>query len=301
LAGGGPMRDERIRGVEAELAIACIQFAPRICEKELNVKRSCELLRDAAERGARLCVLPELASSGYVFNRREEAYAVSESVPGGEATEAWTAVARERGIYVVAGVAEREGVCLYNTAVLIGPEGYVGKYRKMHLWHEEKLFFEPGDLGFPVYKTEVGRVGMAICYDLWFPESLRLMAVQGADLVCVPTNWVPVPGHARGERPMAVYLCMAAAHCNGLFVAAADRVGRERGQEFLGNSVIVGPSGSLLAGPASDEREETLIARCNVSDARRSRNWNELNQVLRDRRTDYYSETLGAPVQAHAF
>jgi N-carbamoylputrescine amidase len=110
----------------------------------------------------------------------------------------------------------------------------VGTFRKMHLWAAENLFFEPGNLGFPVFKTPFGRIGTFICYDGWFPESYRLCALQGADIVCIPTNWVPIPGQDATREAMANILCMAAAHANSMFVAAADRVGVERGQPFIG-------------------------------------------------------------------
>ena len=164
-------------------------------------------------------------------------------------------------------------------------------------WAAENLFFEPGDLGFPVFKTPIGRIGVAICYDGWFPETFRLQALQGADVVCVPTNWVPIPGQEAGRPAMANILHQAAAHSNSLFIACADRVGTERGQPFEGQSVIVNCTGWLVAGPASRDREEIIYGRVDLADARRKRNWNEFNQVLRDRRTDVYDEMLGSELK----
>ncbi len=279
---------------EAALRVACIQFEPRVGEGEGNLERSAALIRRAAEEGARLVVLPELASSGYVFETREEAFALAEPVPGGPACAAWGALAAAHGLWIVAGIAERAGERLFNSAVLIGPEGHVGTFRKMHLWNEENLFFEPGDLGFPVFRTPIGRIGMLICYDGWFPEAWRLCALQGADIVCVPTNWVPIPGQEPGREAMANILVMAAAHANSIFVAAADRIGTERGQPFVGQSLIVGHTGWPVAGPASATEEEILYANVNLADARRQRNWNAFNQPLRDRRSDIYGEMLGS-------
>lgn len=292
---------ERVRGQESLIKVACIQMEPHVGEKDKNVRTSVERIEDAVRQGAKLVVLPELCNSGYVFNAREEAWSLAEPVPGGPTCEAWAAVARQRGLFIAAGICERDGNKLYNSAVLIGPEGYIGTFRKMHLWYEEKLFFEPGDLGFPVFSTPIGRLGMIICYDGWFPESHRLLAAQGADIVCISTNWVPIPGQAPQEKPMAVYLCMTAAHSNGIYVAAADRVGVERGQPFVGHSVIVAPTGWPMAGPASEDREEIVIAECNLSEARRAKSWNELNVVLRDRRTDFYEAMLGSPHKPFAF
>ena len=171
---------------------------------------------------------------------------------------------------------------------------HVGTFRKVHLWNEENLFFEPGNLGFPVFHTPIGRIGVAICYDGWFPESFRLCALQGADIVCVPTNWVPIPGQAEGREAMANVLAMAAAHSNSIFIACADRVGVERGQPFEGQSVIVSYTGWPVVGPASRDTEDILIAEVDLGEARRRRNWNAFNQVLRDRRVDVYDEMLGS-------
>ena len=182
----------------------------------------------------------------------------------------------------------------YNAAVVLGPQGVIGKYRKNHLWAAETLFFEPGNLGVPVFHTGIGRIAVAICYDIWFPEIFRLAALQGADLLCVPTNWVPMPEQPATLPEMANILAMGGAHANAMFVAAADRVGTERGQPFLGRSIIVGHTGWPIAGPASADREEIIVADVNLSDPRRKRNWSEFNQVLRDRRTDIYAEMLGS-------
>jgi predicted amidohydrolase len=235
---------------EAAVKIACIQMEPVVGKKEPNVTRSLELIETAAAQGARLIVLPELCNTGYVFESREEAFALAEEAPQGPTCTAWMEVARRRGLHLVAGFSERDGHALYNAAAVIGPAGYVGTFRKVHLWGAENLFFEPGNLGFPVFKTPLGRIGTFICYDGWFPESYRLCALQGADIVCIPTNWVPIPGQDDRREAMANILCMAAAHTNSLFVAAADRVGVERGQPFTGQSLVVSYTGWPIGGPA---------------------------------------------------
>ena len=279
---------------EAAVRIACVQMEPIVGEKDRNVHRSIEMIEEAAGKGATLVVLPELCNSGYVFDTREEAFALSEEIPAGPTCQAWAGVASKHGLHIVAGIDERDGDALYNSSVVIGPHGYVGTFRKVHLWNKENLFFEPGNLGFPVFKTPIGRIGTFICYDGWFPESYRLCALQGADIVCVPTNWVPIPGQDENREAMANILAMAAAHSNSLFVAAADRIGTERQQPFIGQSIIVSYTGWPVGGPASPDKEEIIYADVNLSDARRKRNWNEYNQVLRDRRTDLYNEMLGA-------
>ncbi|HTT36135.1 MAG TPA: nitrilase family protein [Burkholderiales bacterium] len=278
---------------ESQLRVACLQMEPRVGQKQANVARSLELIAQAAQAGAQLAVLPELCNSGYVFETRTEAYDLSEPVPDGPTCRAWMDAARKHGIFIVAGIAERQDERLYNSAAVLGPRGHIGTYRKNHLWGAENLFFEPGNLGVPVFHIGAGRVACAICYDIWFPETFRLAALQGADLLCVATNWVPMPAQPDHLPVMANILAMGGAHSNSMFVAAADRVGIERGQPFLGNSLIVSHTGWPLAGPASLDREEMLLADLNLSDARRKRNLNEFNQLLRDRRTDLYDEMLG--------
>ena len=281
---------------ESKVRIACLQMEPRVGERDMNLDRTLDLIGQAASAGAGLVVLPELCNSGYVFSTREEALDLSEDIPDGPSCQAWADAAARHRMHIVAGIAERDGHSLYNSAVVIGPQGVIGTYRKTHLWAAENLFFEPGDRGVPVFRTGIGRIAVVICYDIWFPEVFRLAAIQGADILCVPTNWVPMPDQPAGLPKMSNILAMGGAHSNSMFLAAADRVGVERGQPFIGNSLIVSCTGWPLAGPASEDREEMLIADVNLSDARRKRNWNDFNQVLRDRRTDLYAEDLGAAI-----
>jgi N-carbamoylputrescine amidase len=276
------------------ITVACLQMRPTFGDVAANVADSLRMIDQAAERGADLVVLPELCNSGYVFASRGEAFALAEEIPSGPTVKAWAERAARHRLYLVAGICERAEGNLYNSAVVLGPEGYLGTFRKVHLWNEETLYFEPGDLGFPVFHTPIGRIGVAICYDGWFPETYRLCALQGADIVCVPTNWVPIPGQAAGRQAMANILAMGAAHSNSMFIACADRVGVERGQPFEGQSLIVGYTGWPVAGPASRDSEEIVFAEIDLREARRKRNWNAFNQVLRDRRTDVYDEMLGS-------
>jgi N-carbamoylputrescine amidase len=282
---------------ESPITVACIQMEPKVGEKKANVAHSLDKVAEAAGNGARLIVLPELCNSGYVFASRHEAFTLAEPVPNGPTSEAWLEAARRHGAVIVAGICERAGDALYNSAAIVGPDGFIGTYRKVHLWGAENLFFEPGDLGVPVWKTEFGRMAVAICYDGWFPETYRLAALQGADILCVPTNWVPMPGQPANILAMANVLAMGGAHSNSMYVAAADRVGVERDQPFLGCSLIVSHTGFPLAGPASKTEEEIIYAELNLSDARRKRVLNNFNQPLRDRRIDLYDEMLGASIK----
>ncbi|SFF14295.1 nitrilase family protein [Methylobacterium sp. 13MFTsu3.1M2] len=269
------------------IRVSCIQFEPEFGAVDANMARASDLVRAAAAEGGRLIVLPELASTGYVFESAAEAAALAEPVPDGPTTRAWAALAAELGVHIVAGIAESAGETLYNAAVIVGPEGYIGTYRKAHLWDQENVFFAKGDLGFPVFDTALGKVGVAICYDGWFPETFRQLALAGAEIVCIPTNWVPMPDQPAGEAAMANTLHRAAAHSNGIFIACADRVGIERGQPFEGQSLIIGPKGWPLAGPASRGRTETVSALVDL-DAAGRKDLNAFNSLLRDRRADIY-------------
>ncbi len=273
------------------IKVGAIQFEPIFGEKERNIDKMAKLVDEAANQGAELVVLPEMANSGYVFATRDEAYKLAEQVPDGPTIRRLESIARERNIYIVSGVCEREGTTLYNTAVLVGPEGYIGKYRKLHLWDIDKTWAEPGDLGLPVYKLPFGRLGMIICYDGWFPETTRILTLQGADIICDPANWVVIPNRITAENPIPAYVHMVMAHVNGVFLICADRIGEERGVMFLGSSCICGPNG-FVAGPASFDKEEILIAEINLMDARRKQ-WTQFNHILADRRTDLYDRILG--------
>lgn len=285
-------RNPKERGFEGPV-VACIQMEPLVGGKRENVARSVHYIEEAAKNGASLVVLPELANTGYVFADREEAFALAEDLPGGETARAWADAAYRLGVYVVAGIAERDGERLYNSAIFMGPSGFVGVYRKLHLWDRENLFFEPGNRGVPVFDTSLGRISIAICYDGWFPEVYRLAAAQGADVVCVPTNWVPMPWQPADRPAMATILTTAAAHSNGLMIACANRVGLERGQPFIGQSLIVGGDGWPLAGPASADCEEILYAAIDLPRIRSARTLNTFNHLLRDRRTDVFDPMLG--------
>ena len=279
---------------ESPVKIGCCQMEPRVGQKEENVEKTLRFAEEAADGGAAVILLPELANTGYVFNSRSEAFGLSEEVPGGETTRAWEEFTMGRGVYLAAGIAEREGHRLYNSSVLIGPEGYIGKYRKLHLWNREKLFFEPGDLGLPVFHTPLGRLAMYVCYDMWFPELTRIYALQGVDLILNITNWVSAErGREKEDTRLTEAVCVALAHLNSVFIAAADRIGIERGQPFLGRSMIVSPRGELLAGPASHDQEEIIFAECNLVESRQRKRKTRLNHIVLDRRTDVYDALLG--------
>ncbi|MEM9147207.1 MAG: nitrilase family protein [Pseudomonadota bacterium] len=282
---------------EASVIVACLQFEPKIGDLAVNRTNALNLINTVADAGAKLIVLPELSDSGYVFTTRDEAFQNSGTATESDTIQGWVEVARERDLHIVGGFCEREDGKLFNSAAVVGPEGLIGVYRKTHLWDAENLWFDPGDRGYPVFATRLGRIGVLICYDGWFPEAWRLLAMQGADIVCVPTNWVPMPSQPASLPSMSNILCMGAAHSNSFCVAAACRIGTERGQPFIGQSVIVNHEGWPVAGPASVDGTEALTAKMNLADARRKRRLNDFNQLLRDRRTDLYDEMLGTDLK----
>ncbi|MCY4436086.1 MAG: nitrilase family protein [Chloroflexi bacterium] len=277
---------------------AVCQYAPILGDLPANVEKGTQAIQEAAEAGADLIVLPEMANSGYVVHSSAEARALAEYTDESPAVARWHQLAQEYDTYIVAGFGEKvSDTALYNSALVIGPTGILGTYRKTHLFFEEKLYYRPGDLGFPVFDLPFGRIGILICYDLRFPEASRILALKGADVICVPTNWVSMmtPDRIWDSQGycQANYVALANAAMNQVYMACADRVGAERGIQFLGCSLIIDPAGTPLAGPASKDGEEVLVTEMNLSAARRAKNRNELNHTWLDRRTDLYSATLG--------
>ncbi len=222
--------------------VAVAQMDPRLGELARNRQQIVAILREAAERGAALIVFPECATSGYGFADLEAGYAAAEPVPG-PTTELLSQQCVELGVYVVVGLLERFGAeGIYNTAVLVGPEGLVGYYRKAHLpLLGIDRFTLPGDTGFPVWETAVGRVGIAICYDLRFPETLRALALAGADIVALPTNWPD------GSQNAPEFVTRTRALENRVFLLACNRCGEESSFWFFGHSQITDPRGRVLA------------------------------------------------------
>jgi predicted amidohydrolase len=207
-------------------------------------------MEEAAAAGARLVVLPECAIPGYMFGSGDEALPFAEEIPG-PTTEALERECRRLGIHVVCGMLERDGDALRNAAVLVGPDGLIGTYRKTHLpFLGVDRFVVPGD-ELPVFDTPLGRIGVEICYDLRFPEVTRTLALRGADMVAHPTNF---PMAARIQTEL---ITVARAAENRVYLLTANRVGKERWGEFCGWSQIVDPYGKRLA--EADEVEETLL------------------------------------------
>lgn len=279
------------------VGIGLAQIEPVLGDLVGNRVRSVEAIERAASQGAGLIVLPELCNSGYNFASSEEVAVGAEPVPG-PTSDAWVDAARRTGAYIAGGICEREDDRYYNSVVMVGSDGLIGIYRKLHLFDREHLYFVPGNRGLPVFDLPFGRVGIMVCYDLRFVETTRILCTQGADLIAVPTNWVPTfnqhidswdtEGHCPQGR-----IAAALAGLNQVYIAAADRVGTERGLRFLGASLLVGPFGNILLGPLSKDEPSIAVCELTPTDARDARTRGERLRPYDERRIDVYSEHLG--------
>ncbi len=274
---------------ELTVTLAVAQLAPRIGELERNRGHAAAAIIDAANAGAHLVVLPELCNSGYVFADAQEARSLAEPVSG-PSVQQWRALAEQYDLAVVAGLCELddEGV-VRNSAVVIDSGELRAVYRKSHLWDQEKLCFEPGREPPQVVETKAGLVGVAVCYDAFFPEVMRMLSVAGADVIAVPMN---APVLAPPLEPLVADLitACASAQVNRVYVAQADRTGPERGVDWVGASVIVDPDGRMLTEKVPGEA--LLTATVDLARAR-DKALSERNDVLADRRPELYGR---APV-----
>jgi N-carbamoylputrescine amidase len=277
--------------MKRNVRIALVQMAPGR-DPARNLERAAAFIARAAARAARIVVLPELFRTPYFCQSESRRhFRLAEPVPG-PTTEALSGLARRYGLVIVAPVFEKRAGGLYhNTAVVLDADGRVaGRYRKMHVpddpLYYEKFYFTPGDLGFPVFRTRWGRIGVLICWDQWYPEAARLAALGGAEILVYPTaiGWA---GGRRVEAERRAWRTIQVSHAiaNGLFVACANRTGTERRLRFWGSSFVAGPDGAVLA-EAPEAREALVTADCDLGRIARLR---EEWPFLRDRRVDAYA------------
>ena len=272
---------------------AFIQFNPSYLEVQANWDQVQALLSGVE---ADLIVLPELFTSGYFFQSEADLASVAEEIPDGPTTVRLKDWARAANATIVAGLAERSGDAFFNSAAIVDPSGYRGTYRKIHLYYEEKTLFSAGDLGFPVYEvmTEEGhtyRVGTMICFDWYFPEAARSLALNGADVIAHPANLV-LP-HCPDAMPIR-------ARENHVFTITANRYGQEtKGDEtltFIGQSEICGPDGTILY-RSEGTGDEIGIVDIDPHDAR-DRRLNAHNDIFADRRPDVYASSMAARMRS---
>ncbi|MBW3599325.1 MAG: carbon-nitrogen hydrolase family protein [Planctomycetes bacterium] len=267
------------------MTIAGVQMNVAFADKEQNLKRIGDRLREAALHGAQLVVFPECAVTGYCFESFEEARGMAEPIEG-PAVRRIVEMCRAADAFAVVGMIEEDGPRIFNVCVLTGPLGLLGVYRKIHLPHLGlDNFSTPGDRPFQVWKAGPVTLGMNICYDVSFPESSRAMALAGAELIVLPTNWPP------GAGCLACYATNTRAMENHVYYLAANRVGEERGFRFIGQSRICEPNGETIA--SADETSETILyAEINPAIARnkhlvRVPGKHEIHR-FRDRRPEMY-------------
>jgi 5-aminopentanamidase len=270
--------------------LACCQTAPQVGDPAGNRKRAERAAADAFEAGARIVVLPELSNSGYAFADAAEARWSAEPVDGPTVTGLAELSAAHDGL-LIAGLCELDGDgAVRNSAVALEAGELVATYRKVHLWGHEQDHFRAGEKTPPIVETRFGRVGIAVCYDLEFVELTRGLALGGADLLALPTNWpratAPPPG-----LPMLSLLAAATARLSRVFVAICDRSGVERESAYEGGSVIADVDGVPLVSAAPGGGEETIVAELDLTQARDKR-LGERNDVFEDRRPGLYSPGL---------
>lgn len=255
------------------------QFDPAFGRKNENLEKVLSAIRNV---DADLIVLPEFFATGYQFIAQDEVALLSEKVPDGQTTEMLSALSVEKSCYIVAGLPERAGDAFYNSAVITGPQGFVGAYRKTHLFFEEKLYFSPGDTGFKVWDTELGIIGIMICFDWFFPESMRELSLMGADIIAHPSNLV-LP-YCPQSMPVR---CLE----NRVFAITANRVGEENrkaGQtlRYIGKSQLTSPAGEILV-RASEHEEVLPVIEIDPLESR-NKSLNALNNLFNDRRPEMY-------------
>lgn len=256
------------------------QFRPLFGKVNHNVHKVISALKNVS---ADIIVLPELPFTGYYFQSRAEVEIMSEEIKSSRIIDGLTSLCRERDFYIVTGFAEKELDRCFNSAVLIGPSGVIHTYRKLHLFNEEKNWFEPGDIPLQIHQVREAKIGIMVCFDWIFPEVSRILTIQGADIVCHPSNLV-------------LDYCQSAmiSRCieNNIFAITANRYGNDKRPQgelrFTGKSQIVAPKGKLL-NRAPSQRERLYITEIDV-DLARDKNITPRNNIIKDRRLEFYAK-----------
>lgn len=260
------------------MKIGFVQMAPKLGDPEATQASVADLLGRAPETD--LLVLPELCNSGYNFESREAAVESSEVIRDSAFVRLLQDDCSRNGRHIVSGICERDGDDLYNSAVLVGPGGVIGVYRKLHLFLNEFDYFRPGNLGLPVFDIGPAKVGILICFDWIFPEAWRVLGLEGADIICHPSNLV-LPSLAQRAVPVHAVI-------NGVYAVTANRIGTERELTFTGCSLIASPKGEVLveAGPSEPA---VKVVEIDIS-AARNKTITARNDRFGDRRPELYRQ-----------
>ena len=281
---------------EEKISVGLVQLAAAETPAE-NLRRTIPRIEEAAARGAKIVGLQEMFTTKYFcIDENLDRFDLAEPIPAGTTTQELCRVAARLGVVIVAPLFEARGSEVYhNTAAIIDADGtFLGKYRKMHIpqdpCFEEKFYFTPGDLGFRAWETALGKIGVCICWDQWFPEAARLTALAGAQILFYPTaiGWLPEEKAALGAAQHCAWETVQRGHAvaNGCYVAATNRVGVEGRTEFWGQSFVANPYGEIVARAPAD-KEEVLVAECDLA---LQREFRRIWPFFRDRRIDAYGE-----------
>lgn len=280
----------------ATVRIAAVQMDCKISDVSGNREKILSYIRRSAERSAKLVIFPECALTGYCFDSLAEAAPYAETLDG-PTSQALAAACHETGVYTVAGFIEREDSRFYNAAMLVGPNGVVGSYRKVHLpFLGIDRFLTPGDRPFSVFDLPIGRIGINICYDLSFPEAARALKLLGAELILLPTAWPP------GAWRSPQFVVNTRAQENHVNFIAVNRVGEERGWRFIGRSKFVDFNGDTVE--EAGDLEQFIIADLNLNEANNNRivakpGEYEIDRIA-DRRPDFYEIVAWTPEKARS-
>ena len=264
------------------MKVGVVQMSPVFGDIKANVEKTVEFIKKA---DADLLVLPELFNTGYQFVDKQELAELAEEIPNGYTCKELYQAAQKKDCFIVAGLAEKDGDNFYNSAVLIGPQGFVGLYRKAHLFYEEKFIFTPGDLPFSVFDIGKAKIGIMVCFDWVFPEVSRILALKGAQIICQPANLV---------LPFCQRTMVSRSIENRCFSITCNRVGSEKRKEealkFTGMSQVTSPKGEILLQleEAGEYSKAVTIDPTLAGD----KNITKHNHVLADRRTDLFEELL---------
>lgn len=262
------------------MKIGFLQFAPVLD----NLDATLEIIAryENEFRDADLLVLPELCNSGYNFTSPDQAWRSSERVDKSDFVGYLQNLCHRQRLHIATGFNERHGGKLYNSSLLIGPQGVEGKYRKLYLFKNEKDFFAPGDLGLPVFEIEGYKVGMLVCFDWIFPETWRVLALKGAQVICHPSNLV-LPGLAQQAVPVHAMM-------NRIYVVTANRIGTEGDLTFTGLFTIADPTGGIMV--QATETEETLKVVDIDPGVANDKRITPRNDIFADRRPGFYKDLL---------
>jgi predicted amidohydrolase len=275
--------------LDKKIKIAVAQMLPNILDKDRNLAACLRLIKVTAKEAAQITVFPECALTGYVFTSLKEAIPMAENVPG-PSTEQIAVLCRDLNIYVIVGLLEKDENKYYNAAVLMGPHGLIGKYRKLHTSYiGVDRFVDKGDLPLIVYQTDVGCIGMGICYDLRFPEHARILTILGADIIVFPTNW------PEGVEFTPRHIVPTRASENHVFCVAANRVGEERGFKFFGRSQITDFRGQIII-EGRAYQEDIIYAEIDPTMAREKHQIFKAGEfeshTINDRRPEFYGTLI---------